>query len=448
MKISYMEFSIPRINCRSGLICHVRQAVDFHVRKSQIPLRFNIFETTKDLHRCELTVLESVGLRDRQMQSIFEFIPRTCENTAGFNTVLVIPTGIGAEIGGHAGDACVVAKMLGEVSDILITHPNVVNASDINEMPENCLYVEGSVIARLMMGTVVLQPVRSNRILVVMDCHEEKTFMNETINAVNAACASYGLSCPAVVALSSPLNMKANYSTSGQAVGEIEKLDILFSAIESHEDRIDAVAVHSIIQAPFNYHTDYFESEGGMVNPWGGVEAMLTHFVSSMFNLPSAHAPMLESKEVADLDPGVVDPRMASEAISSTFLQCVLKGLQKSPGIFKTHDLHSKDAVSVADVSCLVVPDGCLGVPVLAALEQGIPVISVKENKNIMRNRLEELPWGPEQFHPVENYWEVAGVIACMRAGIAPSSIRRPIARVSVESSKSLSFHRKASHHA
>ena len=79
----------------------------------------------------------------------------------------LIPTGIGCEIGGHAGDATPVARLLSSSCDNLITHPNVFNASDLNEMPENSLYVEGSTICRLMMGTVGLQPVRSNRILAV-----------------------------------------------------------------------------------------------------------------------------------------------------------------------------------------------------------------------------------------------------------------------------------------
>ena len=47
------------------------------------------------------------------------------------------------EIGGHAGDAGPVARMLAEVADTLVLHPNVVNASDLNEMPQNALYVEG-----------------------------------------------------------------------------------------------------------------------------------------------------------------------------------------------------------------------------------------------------------------------------------------------------------------
>ena len=56
-----------------------------------------------------------------------------------------------------------------------------------------------------------------------------------------------------------------------------------------------------------------------MVNPWGGVEAMLTHALSSTYNIPTAHSPMFESREIANMDPGIVDPRMAAEAVSSDF---------------------------------------------------------------------------------------------------------------------------------
>jgi len=33
----------------------------------------------------------------------------------------------------------------------------------------------------------------------------------------------------------------------------------------------------------------------------------------------------------------------------------------------------------------------------------------------------------------VENYWEAAGVIAAMRAGIVPESVRRPLTATVVE---------------
>ena len=118
------------------------------------------------------------------------------ERVAKFNVVFLIPTGIGAEIGGHAGDATPAARLIAETCDTLILHPNVVNASDINEMPTNSLYVEGSVITRLLMGTVGLAPVRSNRVLVILDGRGETIFVNAAINAVSAARASYWARLP------------------------------------------------------------------------------------------------------------------------------------------------------------------------------------------------------------------------------------------------------------
>lgn len=142
---------------------------------------------------------------------------------------------------------------------------------------------------------------------------------------------------------------------------------------------------------------------------------------------------MFESREVANMDPGVVDPRMAAEAISVSFLQCILKGLQRSPRIITDPAaLAHGDALTAGDVACLVIPDGCLGLPTLAALEQGITVIAVRENRNLMGNDLETLPWRPGQLHMVDNYWEAAGVLATLRAGIAPSSLRRPFQIASV----------------
>src|SRR5207249_2422450 len=87
------------------------------------------------------------------LPSIFDFAPRPCENTSAFNAVMLVPTGIGCEIGGHAGDAGPAARLLASVCDRLILHPNVVNGSDMNEMPENALYVESSVLCRLLQGT-------------------------------------------------------------------------------------------------------------------------------------------------------------------------------------------------------------------------------------------------------------------------------------------------------
>jgi hypothetical protein len=350
------------------------------------------------------------------------------ENTSAFNAVLLVPTGIGSSIGGHAGDANPVARLLASVCDTLITHPNVVNASDINDLPENGLYVEGSVISRLLMGTSGLQPVRANRLLAVIDEHPDPLFTDVAINSVSAARSSYGLSCPSVVRLDPPVYVKAVYAPSGRAVGIVERLEGLIQVLDEFKGQYDALALSTQIDVPKNYHTDYYTARGEMINPWGGPEAIFTHAISSLYDIPAAHAPMLESQEIANLDLGLVDPRMAAEDISNGFFMCVLKGLQRSPRLVKDLSRGTPPGVlSAADVSCLIIPDGCIGLPTLAALEQGIPVIAVRENRNIMCNDLSALPWAAGQLQTVENYWEAAGVMVALKQGVDPKSVRRPL---------------------
>ena len=89
--------------------------------------------------------------------------------------------------------------------------------------------------------------------------------------------------------------------------------------------------------------------------------------------------------------------------------------------------MHRPGVFTASDISCLVIPDGCLGLPTLAALQQGIPVIAVRENRNVMHNNLTALPWAADQLYIVENYWEAVGVLTALKAGIAPESVRRPL---------------------
>jgi hypothetical protein len=324
--------------------------------------------------------------------------------------------------------------MLAGICDNLITHPNAVNASDLNEMTENSLYVEGSVLTRFLMGTVGLVPVRSNRVLVIIDDHEDEIFVHAAVNAVSAARASFGLDCPKVIKMERPVRLSAAYAGSGRAAGRVENFAALCEVLEKESGTFDAVALASVIDVPPEYHEAYFESGGDMVNPWGGVEALLTHGISSIFNVPSAHSPMLENRDIAYADVGIVEPRLAAESVSMAFLHCILKGLHRSPAIV-TDPLEMADGatLSAKDVSCLVLPVGCLGLPTLAALRQGIPVIAVRENANLMQNDLSALPWSRGQYLEVDNYLEAAGMMAAMRAGIDPATVRRPLAPTVVE---------------
>ena len=399
---------------------------------ARTPVRFVAAKTSSGWYLCELGLLSHMGnMRVSSPESIFRLIVRRRENCEKFTAVLVVPTGIGAEIGGHAGDAGPVARLLAAACDTLVTHPNVVNASDINELPENGLYVEGSVLCRLLMGTVGLQRVRSNRVLLVIDRHSDQRIMDLSINAVQAARAAFGLDC-SVVAMDSPIKMCAEYADSGRAAGSIEGVGRLCEILVDRRAEYDAVAIHSQIQVPDAFHMQYFESQGEIVNPWGGVEAMLTHTLSMLFNVPSAHAPMIGSWQIANMVTGVVDPRMSAEAISNCYLHCVLKGLHRSPRIVTTTP-GLPGLLSCADVSCLVIPDGCLGLPTLAAMYQGIPVIAVRNNRNLMRNDLTELPFAPGKLFIVDNYLEAAGVMTALRAGVTLESVRRPLKHTTVE---------------
>lgn len=398
---------------------------------SEQPVRFAVSRSDANLWNCELGILsDDVGV-DRSAP-IFDFRRRAYEATDAFTTAFLVPTGVGAEIGGHAGDATPAVRLLAQNSDRIVLHPNVVNASDINELPANSLYVEGSILTRLLMGTIGLQPVRSNRVLVVVDDHPDAHFVDAAINTVSAARATYGLNCAGVIKLSPPVQMWAEYTHSGRAAGTVNGLSHCLDVIEHAREEWDAVAFSSVIRVPQNYHADYFTADGTMVNPWGGVEAMFTHAVSSILDVPAAHAPMFEAREIENLDVGVVEPRMAAEAVSVSFLQCVLKGLHTAPRIIRDQTLFGRRGiVSAEDISCLVIPDGCLGLPTLAALEQGIPVIAVRENANLMHNDLDVLPWHDGQFHRVENYLEAAGAISSIKAGVTIESVRRPLSRTS-----------------
>jgi hypothetical protein len=69
----------------------------------------------------------------------------------------------------------------------------------------------------------------------------------------------------------------------------------------------------------------------------------------------------------------------------------------------------------------------------LAAVEQGIPVIAVRNNTNLMRNDLRSLPFRPGQLLYAQNYYEAAGMLAALRAGVAASTLERPMRPLRIE---------------
>lgn len=317
--------------------------------------------------------------------------------------VLVIPTGVGATIGGDAGDGNPVAKLLAGCCDTLITHPNVVNASDINEMTDNTLYVDGAMLDRFLNEQIDLQRVITyNKILVVTN-----EITAETINAVSAARATIGIDAE-IFKLPTPLLMRAS-TKDNRAGGYHSGIKELVSSIKNM--KFDALAIHTPIRVDREVALNYYKYGG--INPWGGIEAIVSRGISFHINKPVAHAPIegvpSEDTELFFIFKKIVPSRIAAEAISICYLHCVLKGLHRAP--------RAGRGINVTDVNVLISPYKCWGAPHRACRLHGIPIIAVKENKITC----------PTECQPdiiVKNYLEAAGVLQAMKAGVCLDSVR------------------------
>ncbi len=318
------------------------------------------------------------------------------------NGVLIIPTGINATIGGHAGDGNPVAKLFAECCDLLITHPNVVNAADINEMAKNVLYVEGSILDRFLEGNIGLRQVRSNKILLVTN----SPIHFSTINAVSAARVTLGVDID-ILELNTSLTMIAEQHN-GKATGKVTGWQKLVDQVNNYN--FDALAIHTPIEVDKNVALNYYKNGG--LNPWGGVEAKASKLIANKLNKPVAHAPIENIDDIADIDNELyfiferecINPRIAPEAVSTCYLHCVLKGLSVAPRI--------GNGLFVDDIDFMITPINCVGRPHYACLKAGIPIIAVKDNVTCLNDKM------PPEFIIAEDYLSAAGVVMCLRAGI------------------------------
>jgi len=323
------------------------------------------------------------------------------------NIVFIVPTGIGAEIGGHSGDATPAAKLMASVCKKLFVHPNVVNASDINEMTENMLYVEGSILDRFLEGQIGLEEVYNNKILLAVN-----NIKPEIINAVSAAMVTIGADIE-IVELKIPLKMIASV-TNGKASGDIYNLDETIYQVNQYD--FDILVVNTPIETNDDDVKNYLTQDGG-TNVWGGVEAKLSKLMSEKLNKPVIHAPV-ENSEVFKTFNEIVDPRKAAEMVSVCYLHCCFKGGHVAPKISLKDNAYWN-----TDIDFLISPINVFGRPHIACQKFDIPVIAVEENKTILRDKM------PNDFIIVKNYFEAAGVVCAKKAGIIISSVKRPLLR-------------------
>ena len=89
-------------------------------------------------------------------------------STSGYTSVMIVPTGIGASIGGYGGDALPSARLLSCVTDTLIVHPNIMNGAMLywpclkadSGQGFGIQYVEGFALDEFSAGRLSLSPKR------------------------------------------------------------------------------------------------------------------------------------------------------------------------------------------------------------------------------------------------------------------------------------------------
>uniref|UniRef100_I1NJX0 Uncharacterized protein n=1 Tax=Oryza glaberrima TaxID=4538 RepID=I1NJX0_ORYGL len=334
-----------------------------------------------------------------------------------YTSVLVVPTGVGAAVGGFAGDALPVARALGAVADCVISHPNVLNAAMLYWPMPNTLYVEGYALDRFAEGSWALQPVHQNKVGLVLDSGIEEELRLRHLQVADAARASLGLPVVEYIVTDTPLEIKTWFDPKcGKSTGSVGNSDSLLRAVEALVNRSDVNAVAVVARFPDDDPEDsdcYREGKG--VDLLAGVEAIISHLIVKKFKIPAAHAPAV-LPPVLSLS---VSPRSAAEEIGHTFLPCVLAGLSNAPQyVMRRNGNMDNGCIVASDVDSVILPkDACGGDGTIAfartATKNKPLIITVQENETVLDDT-------PDKFNiealNVQNYWEAIGVIAAHKA--------------------------------
>lgn len=299
-----------------------------------------------------------------------------------FINVFLVPTGVGASIGGFAGDASCYARKISEVST-LIVNPNVVNAAVFSGINDKMLYTEGFLIDSFFKSEIALQTSRNNKIGVIFDKEIPQNVYNVHINTLNAVKTVYGVDVLDVEVTEENVGVGFEISEEGFSTGTLKNPETLLKSAKKLIDK-GAQAIAVICLFPEAEDDGYSNGEG--VDIVGGVEAIISHLISREYNIPVAHAPVFVDISICE---DVVDKRASAEYITPTFLPCILLGLQNAPQI---HTNLENNHITVNDIKSLIVPHNSLGsIPVLRALELGIPVLAVEENSTVLDVTAEKL---------------------------------------------------------
>ena len=285
---------------------------------------------------------------------------------------LIVPTGIGASIGGFAGDASIWARKLAKHCR-LIVNPNVVNAACFSGITDNMLYVEGYSLDEFFKGKCKLQPSCENKVGIIFDKAIKQEVLNVHINTINAVKTVYGIDICGYEITQEDTGVEFFVDNSGVSMGNVKNLEtIKESACKLIQKGAEAIAI--VCRFPDEQGDDYANGIG--VDPVGGVEAIISHYISKELKIPCAHAPAFDDITIST---DIVDSRCSAEYITPTFLPCILIGLSQAPKLSQT------EGIGIDDTDFIVIPYNALGgIPVLAMIKRNKKVYAIKENKSVL----------------------------------------------------------------
>src|ERR1700675_1345568 len=152
---------------------------------------------------------------------------RLVESAQSLNVALVIPTGVGASIGGFIGDAGPVAQAFETAADLTILHPNIVNGADLYGAGSRSLYVDGYTLDEFFAGRILLGPRLPKRIGLIIDLMEQKQ-KTLTLNAANACCAVWGIDMVGYAECIEPTRGMVQKTAIRHFIGELHNPTVLF----------------------------------------------------------------------------------------------------------------------------------------------------------------------------------------------------------------------------
>ena len=283
----------------------------------------------------------------------------------------VVPTGIGAKIGGFAGDASCFARKISEELP-LIVNPNVVNAACFSGISPNMLYTEGWTISQFFKGNVSLKPSYNNKIGIIFDKEISQRILNIHINTINAVKTVYGCDVIGYEITEEPCGVGFFMTKEKISSGALTNEQTLLKAAKK---MISRGAQTLAVVCHFDEPPEDEYALGNETDIIGGVEAIISHYLTRELQIPVVHAPAFEK---IDLSSEIVDPRAAAEYITPTFLPCLLLGLQNAPLISLSNKYITRE-----NIKCLIMPYDSLGSSiVLDSIKSGIDVLAIEENSS------------------------------------------------------------------